>query len=638
MNVVILLSFLVLVAVALHLFAPQVFDELLLKSEKKDEPSALHKGEQYLLTLVQKAGAVDGDPMVMIKQAELEYDKDISTGYQKAHDLFNRALVLDQKNAELMVRYVESFCRLSRKPVRISLVRDLLDLLDYAGTLSPGLAVIHRAKARLYMLIEQREKAQKQAEMAVRLEEKNLESLELLAVTLMDHNPRHALDILNTVIDDPKVLKSTYLPLAQLYVNMGRYAEAEKVFGMREKVDPDTCALCEPLAKMYESIGIYSKAEEVYALLQAKWPENENAVLGMARVKWMAGLPPIQSSKILDDVSLETLDEFTDQGRVRVLCAKSHYSLMDGDFISAKIAASNAFQIDSEMICSRYHYVLTQMSGSGTDLEKMEELLALIESLILDLPDHPQILNLWGEFARNANDLQTAIRKFKRVKALVPDNIHSRLMLGFMYLKAVNPERALAIIEPLLSYSPGYWKAHTRYNLFTEKMDYREDLMNSLEKIDESQVDLDRKHMVLGLVSFLFGDMERALGAFATVLQNNQVHVKANLFRAYVLYEQHKYREAMQHLRIVLSADNEHADANSLFALLYVKTGNKKRAMTMLKKLIRAPDDHADTLVLYSRLLQEYGKKEEAETWARKAYFIDPTSANVRKVLYLTQK
>jgi len=632
-NYIILVLLLVIVAGGLYVFKPELFG-LKEAATPAIKEVKIHPGKEKLNELMDEAGAQTGNAMQLIKQAEILYQKDLPEEYVKAQELFKKALAIDSENAELIVRYVESYAKVNTSNVKMGEIRAFMDMLEYADMLAPGLSSIHRAKSRIYFMLEQYEKAMKEAEIAKRLEENNLENWVALAEIALKSDPRRTIEILSDVVESPKVIKSAILPLAKAYASVGKYNMAEEIIKKRDAMDAHSCALCGYLGKMYESVGQYEKAKDIYKILIEKRPENAEGYIGLANVDYKSGMSLKDVRDVLSTLDPKIVNSFSNDGRVSLFCHSSHYSLLAEDLDYAIVVAEKAYKLDNESLCGRYQYALTQTLSGDLSVAERQTILNIIDGLDFDLPDAPEITVLWGLFNNQIGNLKSAMDKFQQASQKYPKYFAGSLLLSLMHLETVNPAKAFSVLEKLFNYPPYVLKMEQEDNIYTDVFLYEKTLTKKLRNVDEAAMDRDRKSAVNGLVTYLIGENKQSVNFFEDVLENNRKSTRANMFLSDLSYQNGDLNKARLYIKAVLKKHRKDSAANYQLARILAKSGNTKKAIEKIVKDVPVNKQYASAQSLLAQLYLSSEEPVKARKAAWLAYKLDNNSIQTKTVLY----
>ena len=602
---------------------------------KEPSENAILNGQKIIQGFfVQEGRPTDGDPLQLMKEAELAFQKDLPHSYRKALGSFRRALVLNQDNPELVVRYVESYIRVHGRPRNMTEIQNLFDLIEYGQALSPNLASLHRAKALVLLSIGQIGKAEKEAEFARRMEPHNSENVVVSAETLVGSNPERAAGFLEDLLDKADSPKSAILHYAEAKLAMGRFAKAEEAFQRREVLDPGACALCGGLGEMYTSLGLYKDAELIYRRFIKKRSDSPTGHLGLAYVNWLSGGSPKKSLEILERINEKIFSYYSLFDQVLVLKARSHYALLAEEFGESIRSSEKAYELDPMETLSLYHKALALTNSEDLFANNRNEIKKYLDMLILDFPEQPEVWTLRAVFFKKIGDLKNSIEFLKRAIIINRHYYHANFLLAQLYLEALNADQAFSTIEAMAKYYPDYWRDHPDANLFTDMFAYEDKLIDDLSKMDDSKVDTDRKNLAIGLVLYLLGKSKEAERLFNEVLQNHERNVTANLYMAHIGYHGGNLSLAKKHLARLLEGDRNHALANVLQSRILLKQGKQAKAIRRLERLIVAKRANASSLALLSELMDKNKRFEEARELADKAYKMDPDALQIRRARY----
>ncbi len=617
-----------------YVFLPDLL--LIAYPPPKAEKTEFTKGERFLAELEARQGRPAGDALQFAKQAEMQFKRDLPDGYRNAQTLFGKALILMPNNPELIARYIESGMLLPQKTKDLRYLRNLLDLIEHGFTLLPDHVALHRARGRVFLALEQRSKAQAEAEIARKLEPSNIENMELLAETLIGTDPQRAVDLLAPVITKPGYPIMVIRPLSKAYLALGELAEAELVMKLRDEIDPSACAMCQDLGRFYESIGAFEKAKESYSRLKETRPSDVAGLLGLAHVAWASGEPIRECLNILQSLPPGQVERYSQSDRVQYWAAISHYSILDEKRDQARRAAEKAFQLGPDDVDSRYQYVMTRTLQGDLAPADVEQGLRLLNAMLLDYPEQPEIWTLMGELERRNGDLKSAMEHFQR--AIQADSSYrpATFILTTMYLDALNTRKAFTTLETLMGYEPDHWLNNPDVNLFTDFDYFQKDLVTRLSAVDENEIDNDYKYFIEGLVQYHFRAFEESIESFEKILKNVPMHPKANLYLAFAYLQRDKTSKARRYLANVLKKNRNDPLGNRVLCSILDKEGKSADALRRLQRLIDSYGTDANMLALMALLSTRQGELDQAKVYARMAYRLDPKSVNVRYVRYLS--
>ena len=578
--------------------------------------------------------ATSEDHAQQVKEAEDAFRRDLLAQYDKAKQLFLAALVDEPGNAELMSRYVESAARSPEWPQTLNDARRMVDLVDYGLLQNPDFAALHRAKARIFMALGEPAKALAEAELARKLEPDQPENLVCWGEALIPTNPARAVEILGTELDGGKGPIIAIAPLARAHIALGDYASAEATLKLRDKVDPESCALCQNLGRLYEDLALTKNALEVYTRLSLSHPETIAGELGLARLDWLEKADPRAALKRLElPPSRVASLSVTEKGALDN--ARARYALLAHDFTLAKISAQRAYETDPKPVATRFHYALALINSDSLERQTLE---TLMDGLSLDAPKDPDVLMLRGLYAKAGGDLNAAVGFFNEAIGVDGSYPHAQLMLATLYFDAPNVPKALERINALLAYSPMRWDDHPAGDTTTPVFRYEDALLKHIDALDEAEVDQDRKYMAKGLALTFVGKLGEARRAFEKVLTNQADHEKANLYLALIGLKSHNPTLLRQHLQRLWDRDRNHAGAAELHVKQLIAENKRGDAKKFLDRVLAAEHKEPRLLALASELALDADDPASARRLAGAALSADPSSLLARRARYFATR
>ena len=249
------------------------------------ENEEAHLGKFFVEELIKDAGLVATDGGQLMNEAELEFGKDDAPHYQKAQTLFHQALAKQPDNPLAIAWYVETSTLLPDRSTKIEDIKRHLKMLDYAETLKASKqakAGIARAKARVYLVVDNIDKALAMAEQAVEQNGDDFQNKVALAEIHLHERPEQTISLLEPLLVELHYPLRTLRLLHAAYRQNGRLKKAEDMALKRQEIDPDSCATCADLGYMYLDLGKTDQAERQFTLLQAKQPNSAVGAIGKA--------------------------------------------------------------------------------------------------------------------------------------------------------------------------------------------------------------------------------------------------------------------------------------------------------------------------------------------------------------------
>ncbi len=596
----------------------------------------IHPGERALLDMVKKYPEVTGDPLQMMKKAETLYKTYDSRAYQKAHDIFRQALVLDPRNPGNILRYVETWALTHPNPRNMHEVRKLIDIADYGLTVTEELAGLHRAKARLYLLINQNSRAYESALKAYRLNNQDPENMVVLAQTELAEKPERAIERLSELVDRSRSFIPALKPLAEAYDRIGNFSKMEETLEIAGKLDSSKCLLCLELADMYLSIGEYERAGSVYEQVAARQPDSAEGLIGQGFVAYRQkqALDVVRSK--LSGIPAARVEEWSNSQQVRLYAAQAFFALHDHDRDTGALMAKRAHSLDPEDPTALYLNLLTLVT-QAEGVEDSDDIRRDIERLTLDFAGKPEAWVLAGLFERNVGNLRTATDHFKKAISVAPDYYHAHFLLAELFLDALNVNSAFAAIEHLNRYPVDYWDDHLGHGLLADTFDYEEAFLEKLKKVDAVKVDLDRRNRAVALAAYLLNLPNEAENGARAVLDNIGSDATANAIMGLVQVKQGKLRDARHYLSQILGSDRHNALGNRLFSKVLALQNRPGEAIDRLTLILKVHGGDAGIQALLAILSAREGDIEQARVAARMAYRLDPDSQQVRYARYLAR-
>ncbi|HEU4851052.1 MAG TPA: XrtA/PEP-CTERM system TPR-repeat protein PrsT [Telluria sp.] len=276
------------------------------------------------------------------------------------------------------------------------------------------------------------------------------------------------------------------------------------------------------------------------------------------------------------------------------------------------------------------------MANVRLRLNQPEQALALVEALVDEHPDDPELLAIAGESAMRSRRFERASDYFERASALAPRAASLYTAAGLGYLKGGDTARAASQLERAAGM--GGDTVRTKALLVMTYLRGRQ-LDKALATAQEMEKDGNSALVqnLKGGVYLARQEFDKARGAFENAVRLDPLHMPAldNLVQLDLLQE--KPDQARDRYRTALAGAPGNAALMEALARLETRLGNVPQAAGWLEK---AYNDHPDDLRLGLRLADFYirsGSKDRALNLARKLQGSNPTNADTLAMLARAQ-
>ena len=261
---------------------------------------------------------------------------------------------------------------------------------------------------------------------------------------------------------------------------------------------------------------------------------------------------------------------------------------------------------------------------------------------------NPNSEGLFGEagtelgFARyEADDLRGALPFYENVLDYLPEDQESTRWLGRIHLELGEPQRALA-----------YWQALQALSPDDETIDYYIGLAEEQIEVGPAASTAFQE----GIGAYEAGDIEEALGAFQTALEENRSFKNAYVWAGRSALELGESIQAQNYWERVLELDPEDERAEYFLSLageqerwgqaaadaffegqtLYLQ-GDLEDAASVFERAFDLNPEYKDAAVWAARSYQEAGNLESAGRYWQEVLELEPDNTQAKRFLQLTQ-
>lgn len=261
-------------------------------------------------------------------------------------------------------------------------------------------------------------------------------------------------------------------------------------------------------------------------------------------------------------------------------------------------------------------------------LKLLEKLYKPYDSQKTDMyyEDYIDMLFMLADMYDDADRDKEAIRIYKKILKLEPDNDEIHGCLAYMYKKINELDKALREYKKQIKREPHALYYSAMGEIYVRKLDYKAALKNILKALE---LDPHRKYCLrkLGQLYHLMGEYEKALPAYDNAMEffeDNELWMKLETIRwkARTLTCMKQYDAACDILFGALKEYGDNADSGLRYelALTYTRADRYTEAKDILLEYIE--DDNGDVLSRYwdAKLLMELSGEEGYIDTTRYAY------------------
>ena len=146
-------------------------------------------------------------------------------------------------------------------------------------------------------------------------------------------------------------------------------------------------------------------------------------------------------------------------------------------------------------------YIRIQLGYVLNRMEKTDEVLVLMNSLLREEPDDVHALRLKAEILRQQKKYHDAVGVLERLSKLQPDNKDNLLMLGMLHYYLDQHDRAIDVLGELLSKDPSAYKVFDLLgSIYIDKKDY-DTAAEYLRMAIKFNPDTDTAYFKLGIIA-----------------------------------------------------------------------------------------------------------------------------------------
>ncbi len=382
------------------------------------------------------------------------------------------------------------------------------------------------------------------------IQSKNIAEEHYMTGALYDfeENYEEALKAYLTALNYDTASAQIYKAIGRSYIHLRQRKTALHFLEKAHQLAPDDRETLYYLAESYYEIRDFDNTEKYYQKLLALEPYNESLMENLAH--------------------LYRMNNETDK---LVALRKKQLQMSNWD-------------LD---VASRLWSVYVQ-SGS------LAQALALSDSLTHLYPDNPDSWLLKGSSEEFLKDTTAAIKSYRQLLTIDPENDRAMTQLFGFYAKKENWAQLAALLTELIDLHP--------------------------------KAALPR--LILAEVWTIQDRYEEAVKVVDPLLSDSTQAVRATLFLGQLATRQNRYNSAQKYFQSVTQTSPKDPRAWEFLALLQFRQGNLDEAIRILAEAVKQLPDEFGLLSLYGSALQQAKRYEEALDPLRKAYQIDPSDLN----------
>ena len=265
-------------------------------------------------------------------------------------------------------------------------------------------------------------------------------------------------------------------------------------------------------------------------------------------------------------------------------------------------------------------------------LENHARALPLFERVVAIDPGHLQARQLVAVCRAYSGQLAPAIRDLEALRANAPRDENILFLLGFVYLKSHEPDKAKAVFEQMFD-AVGVVRTEflvaKAYYESAQFVPAQERFLHLLQ-LDP---DFPGAHLELGKVYISLRRTDEAIHEFELVIQQNADDADAHYFLGGVLVQAGRFAEGIPHLLRAKAAKPDFWAPYFYLGKAKLRLGQATDAVPLLQRAVKLNPDDASVYVLLGQALEACGRPSEARAALRRvndlrAASLDSTNAD----------
>jgi len=285
-----------------------------------------------------------------------------------------------------------------------------------------------------------------------------------------------ALKIYKQLVDKYPEFYAGYFFIGKIYAEQGKIVDAEKEFLKALDLEPDLEEAGFELIELYKGIGEEQKTINTYKEILKRNSNNIRAAIELGLLYYKNGRIE-DSDKLFKDLAEKSLSDSEVIRKVAQICLdKKKYNdaiiTIEGmlkslpgssDIHYAAGMAYNAIN-DKETAIAHfkqvpwdskfYHNSVIRISFLYQELGKTREAINLLENLIKNDPDKPELMLYLASFYEENEEFYKAEKVLEKAIKIDPKNVELHFRLGVIYDKWDKKEAAIESMKTVISLEP----------------------------------------------------------------------------------------------------------------------------------------------------------------------------------------
>jgi len=250
-------------------------------------------------------------------------------------------------------------------------------------------------------------------------------------------------------------------------------------------------------------------------------------------------------------------------------------------------------------------------------LEDHARALPLFERVVTIDPQNLQARQLLAVCRAYTGQVAPAIRDLEALRSTSPRDENVLFLLGFVYLKSNDPDKAKAIFEQMFDAA-----GPVRADFLLGKAYYEATQFpraeESLLKVVQLDPDFPGVHLELGKVYISLRRTDDAIRELELVLKKTPDDPDASYFLGGVLVQEGRFAEGIPHLERAKTAKPDFWAPYFYLGKAKLRLDQPAQAVTLLQRAVKLNPDDASASYLLGRALQACGRETEAREVLRR--------------------
>ncbi len=408
---------------------------------------------------------------------------------------------------------------------------------------------------------------------------------------------------------------ATGMGVAQILLNGGRWADAEKVLGTMLERAPDQRAINYMYGQVLTKLGRGNESRQYYERAVEVDPTFGPAVQQLVDI-YEAENDYAKAAAVLQPLIAE------DPVSIELQRRQAYLYLRAGETEKARAELKTLVDADPKDTRSLFY-----LAEAYNDLEQYGEADKIYRKLLEVTPDDPDVLASYGLSQSSQHKFDEAKKTFEALQKLpeLPDNLGvlAKTQLGWIALQKGDNATAIDQSRQVLVFrdKPNAQAVNTALEAMKRQKKYADAvaLLQPLADKYSSDPFVNARY-----VEFLLraGEKERAKAAAATQVKFG-VRNTVGAAEAYVQNEQ--YSDALALLKDALKAKPDEVDLQFELGSAYERAGNKAEAEKVFQQILEKHPDNTQTLNYLGYMWAESGVNlERAQSMLQKAVAAEP--------------